>query len=132
MPGSDSRHGMYFLYVVISVEKNWMPENRENSERINKRSSATSLLSSLSVIVSEPEALLAWLETNGASHIAALHVHLDAYQKAPPAARWSRLFEKRGREATNLQHLSVYWDHEGCLHRGLGKHVFFLSRRWFG
>jgi hypothetical protein len=41
------------------------------------------LLSSLSVNVSEPDALLAWLETNDASYVTALHVHLDAYDKAP-------------------------------------------------
>jgi len=85
------------------------------------------LLSSLSVNVSQPDALLAWLEANDASYITALHVHLDAYDKAPSAARWSRLFEKLGREATNLQHLSVYWDHEDYLHRGLGKDVSFVQ-----
>jgi hypothetical protein len=47
--------------------------------------------------------------------------------KAPSAARWSRLFEKLGCEATDLQHLSVYWDHEGYLHRGLGKDISFVQ-----
>src|SRR5271156_1111070 len=73
-------------------------------------------LSSLSVNFSKPDALLVWLETNDASYLTALHVHLDAYDKAPSAAHWSRLFEQVGREATNLQHLSVYWDHDGYLH----------------
>jgi hypothetical protein len=85
------------------------------------------LLSSLSINVSQPDALLAWLEINDASYITSLHVHLDAYYKAPSATRWSRLFEKLGREATNLQHLSVYWDHEGYIHRGLGMDISFVQ-----
>ena len=62
----------------------------------------------LSIDVFKPDALLAWLEINNASYITALDVHLDVYNKAPSAARWSRLFEKLRREATNLQHLPIY------------------------
>ena len=113
-----------------SPSGHWWEEGTDpillNCRSINEEA-VQHLLSSLSVNVSKPDALLAWLETNDASYITALHVHLDAYDKAPSAARWSRLFEKLRREATNLQHLSVYWDHEGYLHRGLGKDISFVQ-----
>ncbi len=42
------------------------------------------------------------------------------------ATHWSRLSAKLGREATNLEHLSFYWDWEDWLHRGLGKDLCFV------
>jgi hypothetical protein len=39
---------------------------------------------------------------------------------------WQRLFRTLARDATNLQRLQVYWDHEGYVHPGLGKNPSFV------
>jgi len=77
------------------------------------------------VNVSQPDALLTWLDKNDPSHIIDLHVIVEAYCKAHPTTRWGQLFEKLGREAINLQHLFVLLDAEGPTHRGLGNDLCF-------
>ncbi|KAF2249840.1 hypothetical protein BU26DRAFT_518373 [Trematosphaeria pertusa] len=84
------------------------------------------LLPSLAINVSQPDALVAWLETNNAALITDLTVHVDATASAPSPQRWCVLFDKLRREATNLQNLSVYWDADGLIHMGLGKSVVFI------
>jgi hypothetical protein len=84
------------------------------------------LLQSLTINVSQPDALMAWLETNNAAVISDLHVFVDATHRAPSPQRWCLLFDKLQREATNIQNLSVYWDAEGPIHIGLGKSVVFI------
>ena len=96
-----------------------------NCKTINEEI-AQPLLTSLSVNVSRPDTLLSWLGNNDAAYISYLLVFVDAYCFAPPATRWSKLFEKLGREATNLQHLVVYWDQEGPIHTGLGTDLCFV------
>src|SRR5271170_7614577 len=62
-----------------SPSGHWWEEGTDpillNCRSINEEA-VQHLLSSLSVNVSKPDALLAWLETNDASYITALHVHL--------------------------------------------------------
>jgi len=82
------------------------------------------LLPSLDINVSQPDALMTWLETNNACIISGLTVHVDATDASPQ--RWCVLFDKLQREATKIQNLSVYWDAEGPIHIGLGKSVVFI------
>jgi hypothetical protein len=96
------------------------------------------LLPSLTINVSQPEALMTWLGTNNAALISSLSIFLDATSRSSSPPRWCRLFDKLQREATNIQHLSVYWDAEGPwgtrppwnmddpLHFGLGRSVVFI------
>jgi hypothetical protein len=84
------------------------------------------LLQSLAINVSQPDALMAWLETNNAAVISDLTVFVDALSDAPSPQRWCLLFDKLQREATKIQNLSVYWDEEGPIHIGLGKSVVFI------
>jgi hypothetical protein len=60
------------------------------------------------VNVSLPDVLLSWLDKNDAAYITDLFVFVSPVDGGPEATRWSRLFEKLGREATDLQHLTVY------------------------
>ena len=83
------------------------------------------LLQSVAINVSQPDALMTWLETNNASLISDLNVHVDATDAAPSPQRWCLLFDKLQREATNIQNLEVFWDAEGT-HMGLGKSVVFV------
>lgn len=83
------------------------------------------LLPSLGINVSQPDALMTWLETNNASLISDLAVHVEATDAAS-SQRWCVLFDKLQREATEIQNLSVYWDAEGPIHIGLGKSVVFV------
>jgi len=83
------------------------------------------LLPSLTINVSEPDALMNWLETNNAAVISDLSIHVDATYAAPSPQRWCLLFDKLQREATNIQNLKVFWDAEGT-HMGLGKSVVFV------
>jgi len=83
------------------------------------------LLQSVAINVSQPDALVTWLETNDAAVISDLTVFVDATDHAPSPQRWCLLFDKLQREATKIQDLSVYWDAEG--HRiGLGRSVVFV------
>ena len=84
------------------------------------------LLPSLAINVSQPDALMTWLEINNAALISDLTIILDAACDAPSPQRWCVLFDKLRREATNIQNLSVYWDSEGPIHIGLGKSVVFV------
>ncbi|KAF2679037.1 hypothetical protein K458DRAFT_422479 [Lentithecium fluviatile CBS 122367] len=84
------------------------------------------LLQSVAINVSQPDALMTWLETNNAAVISELTVFVDATDAAPSPQRWCLLFDKLQREATNIQNLSVYWDAEGPIHIGLGKSVVFI------
>lgn len=96
------------------------------------------LLPSLIVNVSEPDSLMTWLGTNSAALISDLFIFVRATSFAPSPQRWCLLFDKLQREATNIQHLSVYWDAEGPwgtkppwnlddpLHFGLGQSVVFV------
>jgi hypothetical protein len=84
------------------------------------------LLRSVTINVSQPEALITWLETNNAAVISDLTVFVAADTEAPTPQRWCLLFDKLQREATNIQNLSVYWDAEGPIHIGLGKSVVFI------
>lgn len=88
---------------------------------------AQPFLKSLTVVVSQPDNLLRWLDENSAAYITDLEVLVDAADIAPPAARWDKLFERLGREATNLQALNVYWDHYNFFHSGLGENICALS-----
>ncbi|EXJ61259.1 uncharacterized protein A1O5_12051 [Cladophialophora psammophila CBS 110553] len=97
----------------------------QNCRTINEEA-AQSLLSSLTVNVSQPCSLLRWLNKNHPAYITDLVVFVDACCDSPPAMHWSQLFEKLGREATNLQHLTIYWDSENFVHRGLGKDLCFV------
>ena len=83
------------------------------------------LLPSLAINVSQPDALMTWLEINNAALISDLTISLDAAYVASPQ-RWCVLFDKLRQEATNIQNLSVYWDAEGPIHIGLGKSVVFV------
>ena len=83
------------------------------------------LLPSLTINVSEPDALMNWLETNNAAVISDLSIHVDATYAAPSPQRWCLLFDKLQREATKIQNLSVYWDAEDY-RVGLGKSVVFV------
>jgi hypothetical protein len=96
------------------------------------------LLPSLTINVSQPKALMTWLETNNAALITHLSIFLEATSSSSSPPLWCRLFDKLQREATNIQHLSIYWDAEGpwgtrrpwniedTLHFGLGRSVVFL------
>ncbi|USP81605.1 hypothetical protein yc1106_08879 [Curvularia clavata] len=84
------------------------------------------LLPSLTINVSEPDALMTWLETNNAALISDLLVFVDAVDTAPSPQRWCLLFDKLQREATKIQNLKVYWDSAGPIHIGLGKSVVFI------
>jgi hypothetical protein len=84
------------------------------------------LLPSLAINVSQPDALMAWLEINNAALISDLTIFLDATSAAPSPQRWCVLFDKLQREATNIQNLSIYWDAEGPFHIGLGRSVVFV------
>jgi len=84
------------------------------------------LLPSLAINVSQPDALMTWLEINNAALISDLTIILDATDDAPSPQRWCVLFDKLRREAMNIQNLSVYWDAEGPIHIGLGKSVVFV------
>jgi len=84
------------------------------------------LLPSLTINVSQPDALMTWLEINNGALISDLTIFLDATDVAPSPQRWCVLFHKLQREATNIQNLSVYWDAEGPIHIGLGKSVVFV------
>jgi hypothetical protein len=84
------------------------------------------LLPSLTINVSQCDALLVWLETNNASLITNLKIFLDATDFGPRPQRWCILFDKLQHEATNIQNLSVYWDAEGPIHIGLGRSVVFV------
>jgi len=81
------------------------------------------LLPSLGINVSEPDALVAWLNTNSAALISDLTIFIDATDNSPQ--RWCSLFDILQREATNIQSLRVYWDAEG-MHTGLGRSVAFV------
>jgi hypothetical protein len=99
---------------------------------------AQPLLTSFGVDVSAPKGLLSWLKTNNAKHITNLHVFVNAHVEfdlMPSVAEknyihlvssWQRLFSKLAREATNLQHLEVYWDWENAIHSGLGRDLCFV------
>lgn len=93
-----------------------------NCQSINDEA-AQPFLASLGVNVSEPDVLLEWLEKNDAAYITELTVFAAATDNAP---RWSPLFEKLGRAATNLQHLIVYWEHSNSFHKGLGMDLHFV------
>ena len=97
------------------------------------------LLPSLTINVSQPGALMNWLNTNSAALITNLFIFVDAVVSISPSPQeWCRLFEKLHQEATNLQGLTVYWDAEGpwgmpkpweivdILHPGLGRNVTFV------
>ncbi|KAI4686260.1 hypothetical protein J4E81_008611 [Alternaria sp. BMP 2799] len=83
------------------------------------------LLQSVAINVSQPDALMTWLETNDATVISDLTVFVDATDDAPSPQRWCLLFDRLQREATKIQDLSVYWDAEGY-RIGLGKSVVFV------
>src|SRR5205809_122039 len=83
-------------------------------------------LPSLAINVSQPDALMTWLEINNAALISDLIIFLDATDVAPSPQRWCVLFNKLQQEATNIQNLSVYWDAECPIHIGLGKSVVFV------
>ena len=83
-------------------------------------------LPSLAINVSQPDALMTWLEINNAALISDLTIFLDATDVAPSPQRWCVLFNKLQQEATNIQNLSVYWDAECPIHIGLGKSVVFV------
>lgn len=83
------------------------------------------LLPSLAINVSQPDALITWLETNNAALISDLHIFVNPTDSAPSPQRWCLLFDKLQREATHIQTLKVYWDAEG-MHIGLGRSVVFL------
>jgi len=82
-------------------------------------------LPSLGINVSEPETLVAWLNTNSAALISDLSIHVEATDTSPQ--RWYSLFDKLQQEGTNIQSLSVYWDAEG-MHTGLGRSVAFVRK----
>jgi len=85
------------------------------------------LLQSVAINVSQPVALMTWLETNDAAVISDLTVFVDATDYAPSPQRWCLLFDKLQREATKIQDLSVYWDAElTCYRVGLGKSIVFV------
>jgi len=108
-----------------------------NCSSINEEA-AQPLLTSLTVNVSEPLGLLNWLKSNNPKYITGLDVFVDAYVKFDLMSgmaeknynqlltSWQRLFDKLAREATNLQHLKVYWDWENFIHPGLGKDLCFV------
>ena len=83
------------------------------------------LLQSVAINVSQPDALVTWLETNNGAVISDLTVFVDATDHAPSPQRWCLLFDKLQREATKIQDLSVYLDAEGW-RVGLGKSVVFV------
>ncbi|KAF9694500.1 hypothetical protein EKO04_007301 [Ascochyta lentis] len=86
------------------------------------------LLSSLTVNVSEPDALLTWIDTNNAALITELFIYCPATAITPHA--WCRLFDRLSQEATNIQDLQVYWDWDWesitPSMAGLGKSLTFV------
>lgn len=96
------------------------------------------ILPSLTINVSQPKALLTWLGIKSATLITNLPNLLDATSRPSGTPLWCQLFDKLQREATNIQHLRIYWDAEGPwgtgppwrlegpLHFGLGRSVVFL------
>ncbi|KAI9692819.1 MAG: hypothetical protein M1822_004813 [Bathelium mastoideum] len=96
------------------------------------------LIPSLTINVSQPDALMTWLRKNNAALISDLFVFVDAASPAASAQRWYLLFDKLRRKAMNIQNLSVYWDADGPWgrptpwrledvgHSGLGKSVVFV------
>ncbi|KAI1372395.1 hypothetical protein F4677DRAFT_432741 [Hypoxylon crocopeplum] len=79
-----------------------------------------------------------WLATNNAALVSDLSIFLHATSISSSPPLWCRLFDKLQREATNIQHLSIYWDADGpwgmrppwniedALHPGLGRSVVFV------
>lgn len=96
------------------------------------------LLPSLTVNVSGPNPLLAWLDNNDASLITDLFFFLYPF-RPHTAKEWTPLFDKLSREATNIQTLSIYfdadgpwgtkppWDIEDQIHYGMGQSVVFIQ-----
>ncbi|CAF9936151.1 MAG: hypothetical protein HETSPECPRED_010033 [Heterodermia speciosa] len=100
---------------------------------------STDLLPSLTINVSQPNALLNWLNTNDASLITDLFIFVDAVVSCSPSPReWCLLFDKLRLEATNLRTVRVLWDADGywgmqkpritvdAEHVGLGRSVIFV------
>jgi hypothetical protein len=108
-----------------------------NCKSINEEA-AQPLLTSLTLNVSQPRGLLTWLKTNDAKYIPTIHVFVDAFicfdlmsgmaekNYTQLITSWQRLFKMLAREATNLLHLEVYWDHYCFVHPGLGKDLCFV------
>ncbi|KAF7513634.1 hypothetical protein GJ744_008928 [Endocarpon pusillum] len=118
-------------YIFFHSGRHWWKDDTDpilvNCKTINEEI-ARPLLTSLSVNVSRPDTLLSWLGNNDAAYITYILVFVDAYLfDHPPPTRWSELFEKLGREATNLQHLVVYWDYDPPIHTGLGTDLGFVQ-----
>lgn len=97
------------------------------------------LLPSLAINVSQPKALMTWLETNNAALITNITIILDAHSNSSSPPLWCQLFDKLQQEETNIQHLSICWDSDGpwgqpkpwgmedfFFHYGLGRSVVFL------
>jgi hypothetical protein len=86
------------------------------------------LLSSLSVNVSKPDTLLAWLDTNNAALISDLTIFVEPVDTRPQL--WCALFRKLQNEAMGVENLDIYWDAEwggGLLSWfGLGRSVEFV------
>lgn len=95
------------------------------------------LLPSLTVNISGPDPLLAWLDNNDASLITDLFLFLLPF-RPPTAQQWCPLFDRLSREATNIQTLRIYfdadgpwgtkppWDIEDPIHYGMGHSVVFI------
>ena len=97
------------------------------------------LLPSLTINVSQPNALLHWLNTNNGSLITDLFIFVDGVVSGSPSPReWCLLFDKLRLEATNLRTVRVFWDADGpwgmpkpwiikdAEHVGLGRSVVFV------
>ena len=86
------------------------------------------LLPSLSINVSKPDTLLAWLDTNNAALISDLTIFVEPVDTRPQP--WCALFRKLQNEATGVENLDIYWDAEwggGLLSwLGLGKSLEFV------
>lgn len=93
---------------------NWDERNDPALRRLGALNEAPrDLLPSLAINVSQPRALMVWLERNNAALISDLWVFVDAWSDPSAVPDWCRLFDVLRQKATNIRTLNVYWDAEG-------------------
>jgi len=128
-----------YIFFHSSIGYRWADGTDPALQKLHSLNDAPNdLLPSLTINVSQPDALMTWLRTNNAARISSLSIFLNATSLSPSPQQWCRLFDKLQREATDVQHLSVYWDADGPwgtrppwniedpLHFGLGQSVVFI------
>lgn len=117
----------HWIFFHRSTGYEWRPDTKSALKELQIINNVSpDPLPSLGINVSQPDALLTWLETNSAALISDLTIFVDPFNDAPTPDTWCLLFERLREEATNIQNLSIYWDSEGPTHIGLGRSVVFV------